>query len=91
MQVELDREQREFVERAIACGRLRRPEDALQEALGLWIERERRREEILAAIDEAEQSLLKGQAIPLDENRVRELARDVKSRGRLRARTNASK
>lgn len=34
---------------AIASGRLHRPEDAMQPALLLWEERERRRLEILAA------------------------------------------
>lgn len=90
MHVELSHEERELVERAIASGRLRRPEDAVHEAMGLWMERERRRDEILGAIDEAEQSLANGDGIPIDENSMRMLARDVKSRGRTRARTIAS-
>jgi Arc/MetJ-type ribon-helix-helix transcriptional regulator len=85
MQIDLDREQRELIERAVADGRLRRPEDAIREALALWIERERRREEILAAIDEAEQSLVGGEAIPITEQSLRDLADDVKRRGRARA------
>jgi len=85
MQIDLDREQRELIERAVADGRLRRPEDAIREALALWIERERRREEILAAIDEAERSLLCEEAIPMTGQSLRELAEDVKRRGRARA------
>jgi Arc/MetJ-type ribon-helix-helix transcriptional regulator len=90
VQVELDREQRELVERAIATGRIRRSEDAIQEALGLWIERERRREELLAALDEAEQSIQQGESMPLNKASLREMARDVKDGGRKRARAIAS-
>ena len=86
MQIELDREQKELIERAVASGRLRRPEEAIQEALALWIERERRREEILTAIDEAERSVIRGESIPLTELSIRELAEDVKRRGRARSR-----
>ncbi len=42
---------------AIESGRLRREEDAVQEALSLWEERERLRAELLAGVDEAEASL----------------------------------
>jgi Arc/MetJ-type ribon-helix-helix transcriptional regulator len=91
MQIELDREQQELIERAVAGGRLRRPEDAIREALALWIERERRREEILAAIDEAERSVARGEGILISEPSTRELAEDVKRRGRARSRAAASK
>ena len=91
MQIELDREQQELIERAIASGRLRRPEDAIHEALVLWIERERRREEILTAIDEAEASIGRGEGIPITERSIRELAEDVKRRGRARSRAATSK
>jgi Arc/MetJ-type ribon-helix-helix transcriptional regulator len=91
MQIELDREQQELIERAIAGGRLRRPEDAVREALVLWIERERRREEILAAVDEAEASVRRGEGIPITEQSIRELAEDVKRRGRARSRAATSK
>jgi Arc/MetJ-type ribon-helix-helix transcriptional regulator len=91
MQIELDREQQELIERAVAGGRLQRPEDAIREALALWIERERRREEILAAIDEAERSVARGEGIAISEPSIRELAEDVKRRGRARSRAAASK
>ena len=89
MQIELDREQQELIERAIAGGRLRRPEDAVREALVLWIER--RREEILAAVDEAEASVSRGEGTPVTEQSIRELAEDVKRRGRARSRAATSK
>lgn len=46
-----------FVRRAIESGRLHHGDEAVKEALSLWEERERRRVEILSAIDEAEASL----------------------------------
>ncbi|MGH6817233.1 MAG: ribbon-helix-helix domain-containing protein [Methylovirgula sp.] len=57
MQIDPTAEQTEFIRRAIATGRVRRAEEAVQQALELWVERERTREEILTAIDEAEASL----------------------------------
>jgi Arc/MetJ-type ribon-helix-helix transcriptional regulator len=55
-------EQQEFIRRAIDSRRVRSPEDAVREARALWIERERRRDEILAAIDLAEASLARATA-----------------------------
>ncbi len=86
VQVELTAEQRDFIRRAVASGRVRNAEGAVREALALWIERERRREEILAAIDEAETSLARGEGIIITESSMRELAEDVKRRGRARLR-----
>ena len=61
MEVQLSPDQQAFVRQAIDSGRLRRAEDAVQEALSLWEERERTRAEILAAVDEAEASLARGE------------------------------
>jgi Arc/MetJ-type ribon-helix-helix transcriptional regulator len=47
MQIDLTPEQDELVRRAIETGRHRCPEDAVREALALWVEYERRREELL--------------------------------------------
>ena len=57
MRVELTPGQRAFVQRAIESGRFSREEEAVEEALALWEERERRRLEILAALDAADASL----------------------------------
>ena len=84
VQVELTAEQRDFIRRAVASGRVRNPEGAVQEALALWVERERRREEILAAIDQAEASLARGEGLVVTKSSMRELAEDVKRRGRAR-------
>ena len=57
MEVELTPDQEAFIRQAIERGRLNRREDAVQEALSLWEERERLRAELLAALDEAEAGL----------------------------------
>src|SRR5439155_11338979 len=84
MQIDLTPEQRDFIRRAIDTGRLKRAEDAVQQGLALWVERERRRDEILAAIDEADESLARGEGIVITEESMRQLAEDVKRRGRER-------
>jgi predicted thioesterase len=48
------------------------------------IERERTRAEILAAVDEAEASLAKGEGRIIPRESMRELAEEVKRRGRAR-------
>jgi len=57
-----------------------------------WEERERRRLEILASLDEAEASLARGEGRPIAEDSMKALAEDVKQRGRARlaAERNAS-
>jgi putative addiction module CopG family antidote len=84
MKVELTPDQQAFVRQAIESGRLRREEDAVREALSLWEERERRRFEILAALDEAEASLARGQGIPITEESMKALAEETKLRLRRR-------
>jgi Arc/MetJ-type ribon-helix-helix transcriptional regulator len=54
MEVHLTPDQKAFVRQAIESGRLNREEDAIQEALSLWEQRERFRAEILTAVDAAE-------------------------------------
>jgi putative addiction module CopG family antidote len=87
MEIKLNAEQREFVRRAVETGRVRREEDAVKQALSLWIERERQREELLALIDEGEASLATGETVSLTKESIRELAEDVKRSGRERLRT----
>jgi putative addiction module CopG family antidote len=84
MEVQLTPGQRAFVRQAIESGRLRREEDAVKEALSLWEERERTRAEILAAVDEAEASLARGEGRLITQESTRELAAEVKRRGRAR-------
>jgi len=84
MEVQLTNDQRVFVRKAIESGRLRREEEAVQEALALWEERERARVEVLAAIDVAESSLARGEGRVITQESMRELADQVKQRGRAR-------
>ena len=84
MRVNLSPDQEAFVRQAIKDGRVASTEDAVQEALQLWERRERRRGEILAAVDEAEASLSRDQGMVLTEASTRNLAEDVKRRGRVR-------
>jgi len=84
MEVHLTPDQQAFVRQGIAAGRFRNEADAIAEALMLWEERERNRAEILAAVDAAEASLDRGEGIVITEQSARELAEDVKRRGRAR-------
>ncbi|HJU19334.1 MAG TPA: hypothetical protein VJ770_23005 [Stellaceae bacterium] len=84
MEIVLTPEQQDVVRRAVESGRFERAEDAVQEALGLWVERERRRAEILAAVDAAQASINRGEGIEITQHSMRELAEDIKRRGRAR-------
>jgi hypothetical protein len=61
-----------------------RPEDAVQAAMTLWIERERRRIEILAAVDIAKASINRGEGTGITQESMRALAEEEKRRGRAR-------
>ena len=84
MNVDLTPDQRALARRAIESGRFSHEEEAVQEALALWEERERRRLEILMAFDEAEASLARGEGRPITEDSMKDLAEDVKQPGRTR-------
>jgi Arc/MetJ-type ribon-helix-helix transcriptional regulator len=85
MEVQLTPDQRAFVRQAIESGRLRREEDAMKEALSLWEERERRRLEILVAVDRAEASLARGEGRRVtNPEQVKQLVADLKRRGLAR-------
>ena len=84
MEVKLTPDQKAFVRDAIESGRLKREEEAVQEALALWEERERTRAEILAAIDGANASLSRGEGRMITRQSISELAAEVKQRGRAR-------
>ena len=84
MEVELTPDQAALIRQAVEAGRLHRPEEALREALSLWEERERRRAEILAAVHTAKASLAAGKGRLITEDSMRQLADEVKQRGRAR-------
>jgi Arc/MetJ-type ribon-helix-helix transcriptional regulator len=82
MDVQLTPDQKAFVRQAIESGRLRHEEDAVKEAMSLWEERERRRLEILAHVDQAEASLARGEGRRITTHEeVKQLADDIKRRG----------
>jgi putative addiction module CopG family antidote len=84
MDVELTPDQRVFVQKAIESGRFSREEEAVQEALALWEERECRRLEIIAMVEEAEASLARGEGREITEESMKALAEEIKQRGRRR-------
>jgi len=61
MEVQFTPDQHALIMEAIASGRLHAPEDAMQQALLLWEERERRRLEILGAVELSKASLARGE------------------------------
>ncbi len=84
MNVKLTPDQRAFVEKAIESGRIGGEKEAVQQALALWEERERRRLEIIAMVEEAEASLARGEGREITEASMKALAAEVKERGRRR-------
>ena len=84
MNVQLTDDQRAFVQKAIESGRIRTEEDAVQQALALWEERERKRLEIIAMIDEAGASLARGEGRVFTKESTPPLVDEIKQRLRRR-------
>jgi Arc/MetJ-type ribon-helix-helix transcriptional regulator len=84
MENQLTADQKAFARRAIETGRLHSEEEAVQEALALWEERERGRLEFLATLDDARASLAAGEGRAITQESMRELAAEVTERGRAR-------
>jgi Arc/MetJ-type ribon-helix-helix transcriptional regulator len=84
MDVHLSPDQKAFARRAIESGRLHSEQDAVQEALALWEERERQRTEFLLTLDEAKASLVRGEGRVITKQSLQQLAEEVKERGRAR-------
>jgi Arc/MetJ-type ribon-helix-helix transcriptional regulator len=82
MEIHLSDEQQAFIREGIASGRLQKPEDAFGEAMSLWEERERRRIDILAAVQASEASLARGRGRRIaSREQAAQLAEDVMRRG----------
>ena len=77
MEVQLTPDQKAFARRAVETGRLQSEEE-----VALWEERERRRVELLASLDDARASLARGEGRVITEDSMRELAAEVRDRGR---------
>ena len=73
-----------MIRHALDTGRIARPEDAVRDALAMWEERERRRIEIVARLEDAEASIANGAGLVIKEESMAALAADIKRRGRLR-------
>jgi len=84
MEVQLTSDQKAFARRAVESGRLHSEEEAVREALALWEERERRRVEMLATLEDARASLARGEGRAITQESMRELAAEVRDRGRAR-------
>ena len=82
MEILLTPDQKAFIRQAIERGRLNREEDAVQEALLLWEERERARVELLAALDEAEADLEAGRYSDYTDETLPRLADELKREAR---------
>jgi Arc/MetJ-type ribon-helix-helix transcriptional regulator len=74
MKVELTPEQADLMRHAVESGRISHPEQAVQQALDLWVDRERRRTALLASLDVAEASLARGEGIEITEQSMKSLA-----------------
>lgn len=84
MDVELTPDQKAFVRRAMESGRIHSEQEAVREALALWEERERQRAEFLLTLEDARASLSRGEGRPITQESMRQLADEVKERGRTR-------
>jgi putative addiction module CopG family antidote len=84
MEVNLTPDQQAFVRQAIEAGRLHDEQEAVQEAVALWEERERRRLELVASVESARAAHTRGEGRLLTEESMRALASEVKARGRAR-------
>jgi putative addiction module CopG family antidote len=85
MEAQLTDDQKAFVRQAIQSGRYDREEDVLRDALSLWEGRERRRAEILSAVDQAEVSFVQGAGRRITtREETAQLAGEIKRRGLAR-------
>jgi Arc/MetJ-type ribon-helix-helix transcriptional regulator len=84
MDVQFTSDQKAFVRRAIESGRLRTEQDAVEEALALWEERERQRTAFLLTLDDARAAIARGEGREITQDSMRELSEEVKERGRAR-------
>jgi Arc/MetJ-type ribon-helix-helix transcriptional regulator len=77
--------QEAFIRQAIESGRIDRPEDAVEQALSLWEENERRRTDILGAVNEARESFAQGKGrLITSEKQIDELVEATRHRGMAR-------
>lgn len=84
MDISLTPDQEALALQGIAAGRYQSREDAVRDALARWEEDERDRAELIAALDEAEHAIDRGEHAELDDASLSALFEGVKRRGRER-------
>jgi Arc/MetJ-type ribon-helix-helix transcriptional regulator len=84
MEVHLTMDQIAFARRAVETGRLKSEQEAVEEALALWEERERRRVELVATLDDARAAISRGEGREITPESMRSLSAGVRERGRAR-------
>jgi putative addiction module CopG family antidote len=84
MEIQLTQEQNSFIDLGIKEGRFQQAEEAVKDALALWVSRERARLELLAEIDEGANSF-DGSEVTLDSDEaIADFVEGIKQRGRAR-------
>ena len=84
MEIALTPEAHDVIGQAVAAGHVKDAGEAVRQAVALWVEHERRRIELLSAIDQAETSITRDGGTAMTEKSMGNLAADVKRRGRAR-------
>ncbi len=85
MEVQLTPGQEALIREAVTSGRLRSEEDAVQEAMLLWEERERRHLKMHGRVDSAAATLARGEALVVKAfEDATQLAEEITRRGKKR-------
>ena len=84
MEVHLTPDQQAFIRQGIAAGRFQSEVEAVAQAMALWEERERKRAEFLATLEEAKAAIARGEGRVITEKSMKQLAEEVKQRGLAR-------
>ena len=82
MEVRFTPEQEAFIRQAVASGRYRSPEEAVQDALTRWENSERSRLDLLAALDEAETDLETGRFTDYTDATLQNLSKELRQEAR---------
>jgi len=84
MQIELTPDQEQLVRLGIEQGRYENAVAAVQRAMNLWVESERKRLELLDSLDEAVDAIEAGEYTEYDEESLARLPAIVANRSRVR-------
>jgi len=85
MEIELTPEQDAFVQHLVETGRYQNPAAAIHNAMDLWVVRERARLELIAEIEEGEESAEREGWIDLDsEEAINALFEEIKDNGKAK-------